>query len=596
MTKFIVGLYARFSNDDLQNDASIEDQLRLANERIKQEGWTLYKSYSDAGISGSSIILRPAIQDLMKDAQDRKFNILLAESLDRISRDQEDIAAIYKRMQFAGIQIITLAEGVINEMHIGLKGTMNALFLSDLAHKTRRGLRGRIEKGKSAGGISYGYRVVKKFDEHGEPVRGEREINQDEAQIIRRIFHDYAHKNKSPRAIAAQLNKEHISGPTHNGWSQSTINGNRKRGTGILNNELYIGQMVWNKMRYIKNPDTGKQTGRDNPKREWIRVAVPDLRIVPDELWDAVKARQKQLTHNSPELWATNRPQYLLSGLVKCGGCGGNYCKINKNEYGCTTAKNKGASFCDNFKRMKQADLEHHVLDALQKRLMPDELVEIFADEYIKHLDHLHSHDNAAHERSRKEKIKLEAERNNLVQAIKDGIPADIIKDDLERVTQHLARLKSVFEEKAASKPALPSNIAKRYRQSVSNLRKSLNKQDSRAQAAQHLRTLIDRVVLTPRDKDKKTGLKIDLYGDLTGILETTTKIREKINTQRLKPKLLKSSQNFKVTGNPLDSVGGADVLATLSKDLTTALDIGRDIDENPYEIRDETIWGLEHD
>jgi len=89
-------------------------------------------------------------------------------------------------MSFAGIRIVTLAEGEISELHIGLKGTMNALFLKDLADKTRRGLRGRVELGRSGGGLCYGYTIV----ENGE--RGGREILQAEAAVVRRIFADFA--------------------------------------------------------------------------------------------------------------------------------------------------------------------------------------------------------------------------------------------------------------------------------------------------------------------------------------------------------------------------------------------------------------------
>lgn len=89
-----------------------------------------------------------------------KFKVLYAEALDRISRNQEDIAAIYKRLSFAGVKIVTLSEGEISHLHIGLKGTMNALFLKDLADKTRRGLRGRVEAGMSGGGKCYGFDVV----------------------------------------------------------------------------------------------------------------------------------------------------------------------------------------------------------------------------------------------------------------------------------------------------------------------------------------------------------------------------------------------------------------------------------------------------
>jgi DNA invertase Pin-like site-specific DNA recombinase len=69
---------------------------------------------------------------------------------------------------------------------------MNALFLKDLAAKTHRGLRGRVEKGKAGGGLCYGYDVVKRIDSEGEPVRGERKINEGEAAIVRRIFREFA--------------------------------------------------------------------------------------------------------------------------------------------------------------------------------------------------------------------------------------------------------------------------------------------------------------------------------------------------------------------------------------------------------------------
>jgi DNA invertase Pin-like site-specific DNA recombinase len=75
----------------------------------------------------------------MRDARNRRFDIVLAESLDRFSRDQEDTARLFKRLTFAGVNIFTLAEGDITHLHIGFKGTMNALFLKDLAEKTHRG-------------------------------------------------------------------------------------------------------------------------------------------------------------------------------------------------------------------------------------------------------------------------------------------------------------------------------------------------------------------------------------------------------------------------------------------------------------------------
>ncbi len=145
-----VALYARYSSDN-QRDASIEDQLRLCRLHAAKQGWTVVGSYSDRAISGASL-LRPGIQELIQDAQRRRFQIVLSEAMDRLSRDQEDIAGLFKRMEFADVRIVTLSEGDVSHLHVGLKGTMNALFLKDLADKTRRGQRGRVEKGKAGAG------------------------------------------------------------------------------------------------------------------------------------------------------------------------------------------------------------------------------------------------------------------------------------------------------------------------------------------------------------------------------------------------------------------------------------------------------------
>ena len=129
-----VALYARYSSDN-QRDASIEDQLRICREKAEREKWTIVSTYKDAGISGASMILRPGIQTLLQDAQRQQFDVVLAEALDRISRDQADVATLFKHLRFAGVPIITLAEGEISELHVGLKGTMNALFLKDLCRE-----------------------------------------------------------------------------------------------------------------------------------------------------------------------------------------------------------------------------------------------------------------------------------------------------------------------------------------------------------------------------------------------------------------------------------------------------------------------------
>jgi len=225
-----VALYARYSSEN-QRDASIEDQLRLCRLHAERQGWTVVDSYSDRAISGASL-LRPGIQELMQDAQRGRFTIVLAEAMDRLSRDQEDIAGLFKRMSFAGVRIVTLSEGDVSQLHVGLKGTMNALFLKDLADKTRRGQRGRIEHGKAGGGLCYGYDVIREVGSDGQLVTGERRINPAEADTIRRIYKAYA-AGDSSRTIALSLNADKVPGPQGREWGPSTIHGNVQRRNGL---------------------------------------------------------------------------------------------------------------------------------------------------------------------------------------------------------------------------------------------------------------------------------------------------------------------------------------------------------------------------
>src|SRR5215204_6349069 len=220
-----VAIYARYSSDN-QRDASIADQLRICRTFAERQGWTIAQEYSDHAVSGATL-LRSGFQALMRDALNRRFDVVLAESLDRFSRDQEDTAGLFKRLTFAGVNIVTVAEGDITHLHIGFKGTMNALFLKDLAEKTHRGLRGRVESGKAGGGLCYGYRLVKSLA-GGTLTTGERAIEPGEAAIVERIFREHV-AGISPKQIAKSLNREGIAGPFGGAWSPSTIYGNYQR-------------------------------------------------------------------------------------------------------------------------------------------------------------------------------------------------------------------------------------------------------------------------------------------------------------------------------------------------------------------------------
>ena len=518
-----VALYARYSSD-LQRETSIDDQVRLCREFAERQGWEVINCYTDHGISGANL-LRPGMQMLMQDAATGKFEIILAESLDRISRDQEDIAHVHKRLSFAGIAIHTLSEGEVNELHIGLKGTMGALYLKDLADKTRRGLRGRVEAGKSGGGNSYGYDVVHTVSNDGQQQRGDRTINEQQATVIRRIFTDYAN-GTSPRAIAHALNQEGIPGPSGKGWGPSTIHGNPKRGTGILNNELYIGRLVWNRLRYVKDPATGRRVSRLNSEDEWIIQEVLNLRIVDQALWDQVKARQSTMKAARDDdkgwaYWDRRRPRFLFTGLMRCGVCGGGVINFNKVRIGCATARNKGT--CSNKTTMLRADLEALVLDGLQKHLMEPELTELFCRHYAEHMNRLVANHNADRNGKHAELDKVTRDLDRLIQAIIDGVPGAQVKDRIAALEQRKTILTRELSETKPVPVSLHPNMAELYSQAVGELREALLCEDKRDQAAAIVRDLIECIELTPVEFEGKKTFAVRLVGRLAGILGLAT-------------------------------------------------------------------------
>lgn len=415
-----VAIYARYSSDN-QRDASIADQVRICRAFAEREAWTVADEFHDHAISGATL-LRPGFQALMRRALEHEFDVVLAESLDRFSRDQEDTAGLFKRLTFLGVRIVTLAEGEITHLHVGFKGTMNALFLKDLADKTRRGLRGRVEAGKSGGGICYGYRVVRTVT--GTTVTtGEREIEPSEAAIVERIFREFV-GGASPKQIAKRLNQEGVKGPFGARWNPSTIHGNAPRGTGILNNELYVGRLVWNRLRYIKNPDTGRRVSRMNPRSEWITKEVPELRIVPGELWDGAKRRQdttRRVLASATSIVRARRPQYLFSGLTKCGVCGSGFVLKSRNRLSCFGATDKGV--CTNHLTIRRDEIEARVLHALQEKLLRRDLFEEFCQEFTREVNRLRMAARASVTAEERELRRVQGEMRSLFRRSRTAYP-----------------------------------------------------------------------------------------------------------------------------------------------------------------------------
>jgi site-specific DNA recombinase len=491
-----VALYARYSSDN-QRDASIADQQRVCRAFAERQTWTVAQEYSDHAVSGATL-LRSGFQALMRDALNGRFDIVLAESLDRFSRDQEDTAGLFKRLTFAGVRIVTVSEGEIGYLHVGLKGTMNALYLHDLAEKTRRGLRGRVEAGRSGGGLCYGYRVVRALE--GQP-RGAREIYPEEAALVQRIFQAFA-AGVSPKAIAKTLNAEGIRGPMGAAWSPSTIHGHASRGTGILNNELYIGRLVWNRQRYIKHPDTGKRTARLNPPTEWTTKDVPELRIIDDALWQAAKGRQTASRQTMQAgIVRARRPKYLFSGLTKCGECGGGYVLSSRDTLRCFNATARGT--CRNTRTMTRQELEGRVLRAMRERFFEPGAFDAFCRAFTEEMNRLRREHRVKVSAAPREIASIERRQKEILNLLLGGFgDVEVFKREVRELEDRRTELTAAIAaaEVGPPLPALHPRMAEVFREKTETLTAALERDDDHDMARQALRDFIDRIVIPPGD------------------------------------------------------------------------------------------------
>lgn len=532
-----VALYARYSTD-MQSPLSIRDQLRMCRAYAEREGWTVVEEFSDEAMSGTRKD-RPGFVRLLEAVKAGSFDIVLTENIDRLSRNQEELHGFYNRTKHAEAEIYTTSRGRMDSLTLGLSSLIAATYLEDLADRTKRGLEGRHADGRNAGGKAYGYRACERIGKDGKPERGHLEIDETEALVVRRIFREYA-EGKSPIKIAAGLNEDGIPAPkprknapvSH--WRQTTINGNPDRGTGILNNELYIGRSVWNRLRYSKDPDTSRRVSRLNPRDKWKITEVPHLRIVDDELWQAVKDRQKRQRSiygkaepGSRQDFKINRNlrrrRFLLSGLLECSKCGGNLTVAGTGKYKayyCANAKEKGAAICEGMPGLRVAKVTPVVLSALREQLMTDEAFETFRERYMAHMAALGSSNEDEQKLLDTQLRELEGKKANLVLAIETAFQPTLI----DRLTEVESALEAKRQELAALEeqaPQLPEDLSKIYRKLVDHLTETLEDEGVVGRAAEDLRDLIDRIIV--RWDDEKQGHRLELRGKL---LEMLTKTR----------------------------------------------------------------------
>ena len=426
MKTLTAAIYARYSTD-LQSDKSIDDQLRLCRTFADAHKYVVSPAaiYADAAVSGASMFGRPALANLMAAAHRQEFNAIIVENSSRLSRRSADLQSMYETLRFLDVAILPVSAGgqPLNATLAAVHGLVDQLQREATADMVHRGMSGLINKGRSAGGRCYGY--TRTVD------RGIMAIELTEAQIIRSIFASYL-QGDTPRKIAARLNAESVAPPRGTRWSASTLIGSKDRHYGILQNELYAGVRVWNRVRMVKNPANGRRVSRTRPADEWLRSDQPELRIIDQRVWEAAQARRAE--RSILPLHKTRSSKRVFSGLLRCGACGSGMGSRGRDtagrvRIGCTRASQSGD--CPDPRSYYADTIEEHVLERLSLELAAPNQLNAFTEAYREEIRRLQEQGSTEREQVETRLARVSAEIDRYTRYLGQGV-GDVARLDAE--------------------------------------------------------------------------------------------------------------------------------------------------------------------
>ncbi len=339
---------------------------------------------------------------------------------------------------------------------------------------------------------------------------------------MRRIFTDYA-AGDSIKTIAKRFNVEGVVSPLpyrgqrHPSWAPSAI-------SVMLHNDRYRGTVVWNRTRKVRDPRTGRRVQRLRQQSEWKIQDAPHLRIVSEELWQAVQRRLssvKTAFANGESAGLCTRAYsapYLLSGFLKCGVCGSKMVVLSgrgqsgRARYGCPLRHARG--ICANHLHVRQDHLEREVLEGLQRKVLQEVAVRYalakFKMELVERLDSARSHLAVL----REERERLKNEIGNLAGVLASGRHSPALLAELEKRER---RLEEISDELLAPDGR---GVDARLKEIVAFVLSGLRTIQGRlsggiprpkAELAKHC----TEITLTPEGKSYKLSGEWDLLGDV---------------------------------------------------------------------------------
>lgn len=343
-----VAIYCRVSTVEQAEEGYSIDEQKIRNiEYCEKEGYEVFKVYEDRGISGKNISGRPGLKELLRDANDKKFDLVIAWKLNRLSRKLIDILNIIDTLDKNSIAFNSITESFESEttsgkLHLNIMGAIGEFERSTISENVKMGMIARAREGKWNGGKVLGYDIVEIPSEGKKRKDTKLEINEKEAMTVRRIFELYS-EGHGYKATVNRVNKEGHKSKRGNAFSTAAIKE-------ILKNPVYIG-----KIRYNLRQDWNEKRRRNiNPNP--ILVDGEHEAIIDIDTWEKVQIilKDRSKTHNR-----VYDSELILSGLLKCPVCGASMTvsrstrkrkdgtKVVNEYYSCSNWKNKGTAVCN---------------------------------------------------------------------------------------------------------------------------------------------------------------------------------------------------------------------------------------------------------
>lgn len=489
-------IYCRYSSEEQTHsiDRQTADLEKVAPRLDLKLNTQLY--FSDAAQSATTLYDRPGLTRGLLDAAAKKlFDVVLVEHTDRLARKQADMFWLVEQFKSLGIKIFT-PSGEVDPLRLTFESYQNEQFSIMLSKRVKSGQDNAIRDNRIPHGLGYGYDDTK--DKPGVKIK-----NEGQAAIVVRMFRECA-ASKSPRNIALDLTRDGILSPSGDEWTFQTINK-------ILQNEIYIGVYVRNRVRRIRNYNTGKRDAHKGSPDDLVTANFPDLRIVDQDLWDAAQAVRRERANKTfgnkqIERATVVRKIHPFTGLFCCAECGSKMIIAGSGRNGDRSIACSAAwwrSTCKHRKSYSLARLTLLATEKMHEHLADPEIVKERAGERAKSLAILEREASGERDTTQRELDRVDLRIKKLIRLIEDDEGPDVPQElddrykELRAEQRGLKQRLTMIDSKVTGAIPHPSAV-KALAKDVDTLHKMLKDNPDDPGCRMALGNLIDRVLVHP--------------------------------------------------------------------------------------------------